>query len=465
MQRIILILGLVLVFVGSASGQTSTDSTDEDPFENDPFFSTPIENFFKNSDSPKPPTADNKNIQSVVKNINDEGLDFRGVFKAGPYNSSTLYSVYPNLPMIHYNRVNSLFLGITKERMQWHQSSDWLGIPKIQLHGLIGYATGQSEWQYSLGFEKLFGKNNHVLIGGGFHDAATTNDQWRVGLNETSISAFTGGYDYLDYYKQKGWGAYLLTRTDRFFEGGIAFSDDRFNSLNKETNWALFGAGNRFRSNPTVHFSSGMPVDTVDISSITISATFNPKKLAISNSFTFSLSANAEFSDPGIGTSSDFEYAKYTGELISYLNFGSGTVLKHRFRIYSITGEAPRFKQLYLGGVGTLRALPYKSMSGNQQLLSNAELQFGNPGIHSGDWIDFDDFYLSVFLDSGWSDYHSKLRDNSNPFSGLDRFSVPELSHNAGIGLGSSFLRGELAWDLNNTASAPVFWIRFNPTF
>jgi hypothetical protein len=332
------------------------------------------------------------------------------------------------------------------------------------MHGLLGYSIGQAELQYSLGLEKMLGRRNYLILGGEYHDAASTNDEWRVGLNETTLTAFMGGYDYLDYYKQNGWGAYILARSKRFFEAGIAYSNDRFTSLAKETNWALFGAGDRYRVNPPVEVENGLPVDTLDISALSFSASFNPKRLVLTRNFTFSLNGIVELADPGIG-SSDYDYTKYTGEFISFLSLEPGAVLKYRLRMSSITGDAPRFKQLYLGGVGTLRALPFKSLSGNQMILSNVELQFGNPQFSSGDWIDFDDFYLSLFLDSGWTDFDPDLVTSSGPFSAFGDFKFADLKHNGGIGIGSSLIRCELAWDLNNTSQAPIFWLRFNPTF
>lgn len=466
MRRILIFICLVLAWTGSVLGQVRQDTTQDDPFKNDPFFSAPIKEFFKGKSDQADSSASDRDVQRLVADLNDEGLDFRGVIEAGPYNSNALYSVYPNLPMIRFNRVDALFLGLSQERMQWYQNDDFLGIPDIQMHGLLGYSFGQKDWQYTIGLEKLVGWNNHVMVGGEYHNAASTNDEWRVGLNETTLTAFAGGYDYLDYYKQKGWGLYVLARTKRFFEGGIAFNDDRYNSLNKETNWALFGAGDRYRANPPVDLQNGAPVDTATISALTFSASYNPKRLLLSRNFTLSLNATAEFADLGIGRSSDYDYSKYTGELISYLNFEPGGVLKYRLRMSSITGQAPRFKQLYLGGVGTLRALPYKSLgAGNQMVLSNVELQFGTPMHSSGDWLDFDDFYVMMFLDSGWTDFDPGLRNSKAPLSGFDRFSFDELKHSAGLGVGSSLIRCEVAWDLNDVDRAPVFWLRFNPTF
>lgn len=64
-----------------------------------------------------------------------------------------------------------------------------------------------------------------------------------------------------------------------------------------------------------------------------------------------------------------------------------------------------------MGGIGSLRALPYKSMgAANEMILSNAEIQFGRPDhSRTREWIDFDNFYLSLFLDSGWTSYNGEL--------------------------------------------------------
>lgn len=474
-RRILKIAGVIFLFASPVMAQSVPDSTGRDPFKNDPFFSAPLKDLLRHPKTEKDSVkkSEDHKTRHLVNQLNEEGLDFRGIIEAGPNNSNPLYSVYPNLPMIHYNRVDALFLGVSQERMQWYQDDWLLGIPEIHLQGLIGYSTGQKEWQYTLGIEKYIGRKHHVMIGTEYHNATTTNDNWRVGLNETTLTAFFGGYDYLDYYKQKGWGFYLLTRSNRYFEGGLAFSDDRFNSLSMTTDWALFGSDDRYRPNPPVvnnSFGLGMlsrtSTDTVNITNLTFSASFNPKRLVLSKNFTFSLTATAEFANPGIGTPSDFDYQKYTGELISYINLEPGSVFKYRLRMSTITGEAPRFKQLYLGGIGSLRALPYKFMgAGNQMILSNAELQFGSPRLGSNSWINFEDFYISLFLDSGWTDYDAELQHSQNPFTGLDRFKLSDLRHNGGIGIGSSLIHVEMAWDLNNMSRAPVFWIRFNPTF
>lgn len=470
--QITLLTFVLIVLTPSIIVAQSSGDDEEEPFRNEPFFSKPVEELLKR---PRKDTASSNNEYKDYRHywgsLNEEGIDLGGLLEAGPYRSNPLYSVYPSLPMIHYNRVDALFLGIRRERMQWYNHSDFLGIRNINPHGLLGYSFGQEEWQYVLGLEKFFGRKEHLIIGGEYHSATTTDDYWRVGLNETSFTSFLGGYDFLDYYKQQGFGVYLLIRTKRLFEGGVAYNDDRYSSQQRETDWALFGAGERFRSNPPVEFINGSATDTVNLSSLTFSASFNPKRLVLARHYTFSLTGELEIGDSGIA-GSDYSYTKFTGEMINYYNFEEGGLIKHRLRIGSASGDVPLFKQFQLGGVGSLRALPYKSLpfdsqlqGGNQVILSNTEVQFGSPSWRGGDWIDFDDFYLSLFLDSGWAVYDADLENQANPFQGFSGFSFADLKHNAGIGVGSSSIRCELAWDLNNTGRAPVFWIRFNPTF
>lgn len=456
-------ISCILLATGAGFAQTTDDQKKESPFKNDPFYTRALEDIFQTSSETD--TTTYSNHLAEFKKMNQKGIDIGGVLEAGPYNSNPLYSSYPNLPMFHFNRVDALFLGIRKERMQWYEEDWFLGIPNIQSHGMLGYSFGQDEWQYTIGLEKYFGRDDQVIAGAEYHKATTTDDYWRVGLTESTLTSFFAGYDYLDYYKQQGMGAYLLFRTDRLFEGGLAYSNDRLYSLQPATDWALFGSGNRYRPNPPVDYSNGMMLDEIDLSSVTLSASFNPKRLLLARNFTFSANGTIELGDTGWGES-DYGFNKYLTETVTHLNFEPGGILKHRLKIGAITGEAPFIRNFHLGGIGSLRALPYKSLAdGNQMLLSNTEAQFGRPKNENSDWIDFEDFYLNIFLDSGWVGFDQELVNSKSPFEGFEEFNFADLKHNAGIGLGSSSLRGELAWDLNNTSRAPVFWLRFNPTF
>lgn len=478
MQRYFLLgLTFLMLSIQPSFGQT-TEEIEEDPFVNDPFFSRPFSEFFSSEESIQDDSSKTEvssihsesskssKSRSFVRRINNEGIDYGGYFESGPYASSNLYAAYPTMPMVHFNRVNGLFLGVRKERMQWYVHDPFLWITKIIPHGLIGYSFGREEWQYEAGLEKHFGKERRLLVGGELYNSTTTADYKRVGQLETTLTSLFAGYDYLDYYKQEGWGVYMLGRSYQFFEGGVSYNENRFSSLDVVTEYHMFGKNHHYRDNPPVDLLSGQAVDEINITSLSFSGAFNPKLLLLSPHFTFSIKGDLEISTPNIA-STDYTYRKYTTELQTYINFEPGTVLKYRLLTGSITGDAPLIKEFQLGGPGTMRAFPYKSMpfgalSGNKMVLSTAELQFGS-SFGYDDWLDFDDLYLSLFLDSGWVTDYTGV--NNKPLDGFEDFEIAKFEHNGGVGLGTNSFRAELAWDLRNTDLSPILWIRFNPTF
>jgi len=135
---------LVIIFMSlTVSSALSQADDKEDPFRNDPFFNKKIEDLLhKNATQDSVINDSSGNSDFNLRYINNNGIDLGGALEAGPYTSNPLYSVYPNLPMIHFNRVNGLFLGIRKERMQWLDDDSFLGISDFRTHWMAGYSTG-----------------------------------------------------------------------------------------------------------------------------------------------------------------------------------------------------------------------------------------------------------------------------------------------------------------------------------
>lgn len=456
---------LLLIFCISIPVSVLAQTEEEDPFKRDPFFTKPIGDFFLKDSSEVMTKEQRDNLQAVktrrhLRSLNEEGIDFDGGLESGPYFSNPTFSQYPNLPMIHFNRVNGLFLGVKKERMQWHSYNNIFNIPQVRPHGFIGWGTASKTFEYSIGFEKLIGRKNRFMIGAEYHNATTTEDYWRVGLIESSLTSFFSGYDFLDYHKQMGYGIYGAMRTTRWFEAAISYNQDEFSSHINKTRYTMFGYARNHRENPAIDFSS----DSLNVERLTIGATFNPRKLIFSKYFTLTGMVSAEFADLN-GFDNDRNYRKYEAETKVYYNFEPGSVLKWRTRVGSISGDVPVFKQFYLGGIGSLRGSPYKYFSGNQMVLNTFELQFGNHFSGSRNWINMNDFSTTLFLDSGWTGQNMALINSSNPLKAFNGFSISAMQHDAGIGVGSGLLRFELAWPLKEFDGTPTFWIRLNPTF
>jgi hypothetical protein len=434
----------------------------DDPFKRDPIFTKPIDELIgiTETEEEPPPGEDIQDFDRAVRHLSTTGLDLGGSFEAGPYYSNALYSQYPNLPMFHFNRVNGLFIGLRKERMQWHRYSSFLDIQQIQPHGFIGWGTASKRWEYAIGLEKLLGEQKRMLIGAEYHKASGTEDFRRVGLVESSLTSFFAGYDFLDYHKKEGFGLYAVYRTNRWLETAFSYNRTGFSSLDQKTGYTMFGYSSTYRPNPPIDILS----DEIDLDIYGFSLSLNPRNVLITNRFTAAGTIIAELADNG-ASDEEYRFNKYRTEIRMFYNFEPGSVLRWRIQTGGITGNAPDFKDFYLGGIGTLRGSPFKFFRGNQMLASNIEVQFGRPSGRAGEWIRDYNLHLLLFLDSGWAREIPELITSNNPLSGLNSFSFSALQHDAGFGIGTGALRFELAWPLRTFDSDAVFWVRLNPTF
>ncbi len=450
----------------------SQQTDDDDPFKRDPFFTKSIDELLglsqPDEETEQARSSDNGN--RAIRRLSVSGLDLGGSFEAGPFFSNALYSQYPNLPAVHFNRVNGLFIGIKQERMQWHRRSSFLDIPQVHLHGLIGWGTASKNWEYAIGLEKMFGRNNRFMVGFEYHNATATEDYQRSGLVETSVTSFLAGYDYLDYYNMEGIGIYSVYRTNKWIEAAATYNRSTFSSLEQNTAYSLFGYARTYRLNPAIDRSA----DSIDLDIYGLTLALNPRNVLISNYFTISGTVTAELADNS-ASDEEYRYNKFKSEVKMFYNFEPGSVLRWRVQAGSITGNAPDFKQFYLGGIGTLRGSPYKVFSGNRMLLSNLEVQFGRPSNRIGEWIRDYNLHILFFVDSGWTS-SPILRGNNDfvmheiqtvgtPVRGFGDFKFADLQHDAGLGVGTGVFRLELAWPLRTFDSSPTLWLRLNPTF
>ncbi len=388
-----------------------------------------------------------------------EGLDQHFYSGSNFGVKNPVYSAFPVTKMIRHNRVDGLFIGYQEEKMDWG-NSDFLGIDNIDVHGLIGYSVAQKDIQYSIGAEKSIGvQRSWLLLGGEIYNTTTTDDYWRSGLIENSVSSFIAGFDFHDYYKADGFGFYTLIKPFNFLELGAAYNHDQFSSLQAITDFSLISRYSTYRVNPAIDSRT----DQIEQQSLTLGLTVNPESLSKNSWVWTTFSAKAELADVG-GMNNNFMYNRYQVEGKSFLRLDRSTLLKWRVMAGSITGEAPDFKNFSIGGIGSMRALGYKSLTGNQMLLSNLELELGKKSSHNGNWADLTSFYISLFVDSGTSEINPNYFDTSNPFSNYD-ISFSELSHNAGIGIGMGMLKVEVAKPVAGAEGQTSFWIRLNPTF
>jgi len=362
------------------------------------------------------------------------------------------YRFLPTTQSLRYNRVDALFLGIGTDFTK--SDSKVLSIGGLDFDGFIGYSTGQSDFQYKAAVTKQLWRS--ILIGGEIVNTTTSDDYWRTGLTENSITSLVAGYDFMDYYKAEGYGVYSELDIGKFLSLGGSYNYTTYSSLSNNTGYSFFNGGNIERLNPIIDTT----YDQLNQESLGFRLSIN-KKGYTKGVFTSKFMVEAELSDKGFNN--QFSYNKFELTSLNYLKLDKNTFLKVRMMAGSITGEAPDFKNFALGGIGSLRATGYKFYQGNKMLLSNTEIIFGDFWNFEKANLEMEGLYLSLFLDSGWTDYITNNSDD--PFSGFESFQMKQLAHNAGAGIGTGIIRLEVAAPIAGSEGFTSFWIRFNPTF
>lgn len=406
-------------------------------------------------------SVDAQHLENKLHNYVDlyEGLDTEFYSESSFGVKNPIYSAFPVNSMLHYNRVDGLFIGYQEDKMEWN-NSNFLNVENVDLHGLIGFSTALGNIQYSLGAEKSIGIDRKWwLIGGEFYKSTSTEDYWRTGIFENSVSSFISGIDYMDYQESDGFGFYTMLKPVESLELGLAYNNQKVSSLEQQTEFSVFNKYSTWRDNPSIDSQ----FDRIDQQNLTLGLTINPYGIKSNSILQTTLSAKAELADIQ-GFNNDFLYNLYQVEAKSFLRLDKSTMLKWRLMAGSITGKAPDYKNFALGGIGSLRAFGYKTLSGNQMLLSNLELEFGRSRNSENRWPDLSHTTLSIFMDSGYSNFNPDYTYADNPLNDYD-ISFSDLSHNVGMGLGLGFIKFEVAKPISGEGGQSVFWIRFNPTF
>lgn len=352
-------------------------------------------------------------------------------------------AIYRNIPSIRYNRVDGLFLGISRAPLDW---SSW---DRGRIYGQGGYAFASEEWLYRIGAETRLGsrRNNpnfDLKIGGSHQRNTDTDDLWKASWGENTAASFFFRHDFFDYHAVEGWSGYAVARLTRYAQLSAAYRDEHYRSLSTQTNWSIFGDGN-FRPNRAINegqmHSFVLAFEGGSIKNLSR----NPSGVA------FRLEAEL-----GQGLGGDFDFSRYLGDLRTYARLTREAGLYLRFRGGFTEGTVPVQKAFTLGGIGTVRGYNQNAFIGTRMALANAELSLFDADI--ADWI-LDDITLFGTFDAGWT----------NLQAGTNAFSMDDLFTSAGFGMAfdDRMVRIEVSWPLRDlgTGYEPSVWLRFNPTF
>jgi len=451
MKKFGTVLTLMLLVTASVSAQVVVEPPEDDPFANDPFFTKPIKDWFSAEEIRE---RARRRSERVIRerSVDDGDRDITGIGTTDGIND--LNKMYP---MLRFNRVEAIYLGIhADEFLQWEKDTD------LKPYGSIGYSFGRDTWLYTVGVERYIGLSRNFKLGFSHHKITDTEDKWRTGWTENSITSFFAGYDFMDYFARNGTQIYSVIRHGSNLEYTISFTDDAYTSLDRNTRYSMFGKKSNYRENPLI--------EEGNIRMMSAGIQFNPQNRALSPNLALSGEFYSEFAEDGFGT--DFAFRRLQTEWRSTVRLDQTAVLKSRLRLGTISGTAPDFKEFALGGISTLRARSFKYMRGEHMALLNHELFLGRKvgqSNYSG-WVnevtDLDNLRLLLFVDMGWVNPQRFVAGTTDVVkTDFADFNISDVAMDVGVGLNFSTFRVDLAWPSTQLSRSPSVWIRFNQSF
>ena len=356
--------------------------------------------------------------------------------------------------LFRYNRVEGLFLGLNSPKdYSWNYHD-------IRLFGSGGYGFAAHRWRYNGGIAEQFGTGSHMFeFGAEGHSFTDSDDKWIVSQSENNVAALLTRDDYRDYFGREGFsvwtGFYRKPVASWSYNLQVAYLIDRYESLDRITNWSVFGGDKVFHDNPAIdegHMKS-------------ILATLEIQKLQERKIFTSGWTSAFSFEHSSPSLRSDFDFDRYLADIRRYQPFSSYDNLNLRVRAGAATGNVPAQKILAIGGISTLPAFGYKDFAGNRLLLANAEYLVNGKMFDDAElfpsWL-LRNMNLILFMDAG---YVSSVADNSI-VKGFENLNASTVKSDWGFGFGTRDAKFRLGFAWRMDISEPVHaFIRFERPF
>jgi len=347
-----------------------------------------------------------------------------------------------------YDRVDGLSLGLKLPYSDWWDQRRH----NFSLYGFGAYGFASKKWRYQLGLERWISDYFRFTIGGEVHSITDTQDRWIISDLENSIGAMIIKEDFQDFYKREGVSGYIAQNFSPYVQLRAEYHRDEFTDLYKETNWSLFGRKKQFRENPAAlpnGFVGSEQSDVMTVNSVVGKIQIDSRNRKKSPDRGWYIQAFGERA--GHEFESDMEFERFILDVRRYQPLGWDENLNIRLRAATASGVLPPMYWYDLGGISTLRGLPYKEFSGDRLVLANLEYHL-NAGSGPLDGWFIDDFDLVFFVDSGyawfangqtanslgdWSNYSANLEAAklSHPTDGFEDLDISDLKTCVGIGI------------------------------
>ncbi|MBI4417721.1 MAG: hypothetical protein HY563_03015, partial [Ignavibacteriales bacterium] len=363
--------------------------------------------------------------------------------------------------LYHFNRAEGHFLGLGSEKKYF-----WDGSRSVSPYGFIGWGFKSHRWRGLIGIDRQFSlatsdeNAGHILeLGAEGHSLTDSKESWIIGTNENTAAAVLIHEDFHDYFQREGFSlhaGYYYRKGDIQTQLRIEFAGDRYESLERRTEWSIFGGKKVFRPNP--------PVDEGHMRSVIIRPGFSTVERTSRGQHGWCMYATAEIADKRLG--GDFSFSTLVADVRRYQPISRYDDLNIRIRMGTSGGRLPAQRVFEMGGLGTLHARPYKSDAGNRMILLNAEYILNADIFNDLDfwpsWL-FSRINLIFIADAGFT--RSVPRDFGWT-EGFDAIQLSDFKNDMGFGVSNraGSWRVGFVWQTDRKAPAKFFF-RFTRPF
>ncbi|MEE8149147.1 MAG: BamA/TamA family outer membrane protein [candidate division Zixibacteria bacterium] len=346
--------------------------------------------------------------------------------------------------MLNYNRVDGLLLG----GKFGFEHKDSL-IPAVNAG--LGYAFESKRMRYFFEAEQYIWKQYLLRIGGHFYRKLSSEDDWLLSNSENSALALIAREDFKDYYESEGAGGWIKLSPAKDFLLKVSYDNYDTRWFKSQGNlWSLFGGSKLFRENfssvePTFRAAGLLELDSSHNGAVSVEFSYDDRLKDEDNILSgWKFLGNLEWSSDGL--SSDFDYRKYTFQVIRYQKVNRISSVRLRAVHGNSDGYLPMYKRYFIGGLGTLPGYNHKEMIGSRFWMLNSEYRVGLTKQHFSNFI--------FMWDVGQIANNSRLDDQT------------EIKHSLGLGLDFSGLRVNFSKRLDGQEERDIkIHVRFSSSF
>jgi hypothetical protein len=271
-------------------------------------------------------------------------------------------------PYLTYNRVDSYTLGLDET---FEPSRGWAPGFSTRMARSFGRQNGGNQhvgrWLYAMRLEQPLDSKRNAHLGISVYRRTDDDEFGQVGDVENALAALFFHWDYKDWFEREGYGLDGdYTWKERWTVSG-RYDQDTYRSITEigDATQGIFRRSAEWRANPAV--------DDGNLRAATFGLAFDSRSNKKSPRRGMYHRVLAETAGGDLG--GDFGYKRYTADLRAYFAPGPSHTAKVRAMLGTTSeGDALPFQKTFaIGGIGTLRAYPFRQYRGRHMFLANGD--------------------------------------------------------------------------------------------